>query len=88
MLNNVMLNVDLLEVQHLFFCTVHPGGYTTVDVWSDGPSTHFKNRYMEWFVADAYSAMDVHFCWDFFSAMHGKGPSDSEGMLTTCNFDC
>ena len=61
---------------------MHPDGYNTVQVWSDGQSTHFQNRYMKWYVADAYSAMNVHFNWDFFAAMHGKGPSDSEGMLT------
>ena len=50
-----------------------------VNIWSDGPASQFKNRY----VAAAIQALQKKHCfdikWNFFATSHGKGPVDGIG---------
>ena len=54
---------------------VHRG----LNIWSDGPSSQFKNRYM----ANCLPLMNVAYhcqtSWNFFATSHGKGPVDGVG---------
>ncbi len=56
-----------------------PSTTKTVSIWSDGPSSLFKNRFI---VADMKSLEDKHktkITWNFFATLHGKGPVDGIG---------
>ena len=53
---------------------------TNVDIWTDGPSSQFKNRFM--FVA--INKLKEHACfskliWNYFATSHGKGVVDGIG---------
>lgn len=56
-----------------------PHGVKLVYVWSDGPASQFKNR----FIAAAIDALqkkhNVQVQWNFFCTSHGKGPVDGIG---------
>ncbi len=56
-----------------------PKGIRSVHIWSDGPSSQFKNK----FIAKAISVLEekhkMTICWSFFAASHGKGPTDGTG---------
>ncbi len=50
-----------------------------VHIWSDGPSSQFKNR----FIAASLSTLEAKYCmkiyWNYFATAHGKGPVDGIG---------
>ena len=52
-----------------------------LQVWTDGPSNQFKNR----FVASAIPWLEeqhgLKLCWNFFAASHGKEPVDAIGGI-------
>ena len=51
----------------------------TVHIWSDGPSSQFKNQYvaaaLPWLQAETNIQVD----WNFFATSHGKGAVDGIG---------
>ena len=53
----------------------------TIHIWSDGPSSQFKNRYiataLPWLQAKTGSQID----WNFFAASHGKDTVDGIGGM-------
>ena len=53
----------------------------TIHIWSDGPSSQFKNRYiataLPWLQAETGSQID----WNFFAASHGKDTVDGIGGM-------
>ncbi|KAJ6642948.1 hypothetical protein Bhyg_07904 [Pseudolycoriella hygida] len=56
-----------------------PKHIKTIHIWSDGPSSQFKNK----FIATALPVLEkknkFKICWSFFAASHGKGPTDGTG---------
>ena len=49
-----------------------------VHIWSDGPSSQFKNKYMFSLLTVLYShKYDI--VWNYFATSHGKGPTDALG---------
>ena len=48
-------------------------------IWSDGPSSQFKNRYIAAILPDLESRFDLKIIWNFFATSHGKGPVDAIG---------
>ena len=52
---------------------------TALHIWSDGPSSQFKNRYiaatLSWLQNECSTGMTRH----FFASSHGKGPVDVIG---------
>ena len=52
-----------------------PKGAIEVKIWSNGPASQFKNKY----VIAAKKACDVKLVWNFFVTSHGKGQVDSVG---------
>lgn len=56
-----------------------PKDITSVHIWSDGPSSQFKNK----FIATALPVLEkkhkIKIFWSFFAASHGKGPTDGTG---------
>ncbi|XP_072180506.1 uncharacterized protein [Diadema setosum] len=56
-----------------------PDQVTHVSIWSDGPASQFKNRYIAAAFASLEKAHKVHIEWNFFATSHGKGPVDGIG---------
>jgi len=56
-----------------------PSTVTTVSLWSDGPVSQFKNRYVAagMHALEQYHGIEIH--WNFFATSHGKGPVDGIG---------
>ena len=58
-----------------------PEGVKTVDLWNDGPTSQFKNRFaveMIRFLQDKYK---VKIRWNYFATSHGKDPVDGIGGI-------
>jgi hypothetical protein len=51
----------------------------SLHLWSDGPSSQFKNRYMAAVIPVLESKYSFKLTWNFFAASHGKGPVDAVG---------
>ena len=51
----------------------------TVSIWSDGPCSQFKNRYIFAGIAHLETRHSVNISWNFFATSHGKGPVDGIG---------
>ncbi|GBN98594.1 hypothetical protein AVEN_169698-1 [Araneus ventricosus] len=56
-----------------------PSNIQQVEIWPDGPSSQFKNR----FVAASLNVLEekysVNIIWNYFATFHGKGPVDGIG---------
>ena len=69
--------VAYMYIDHLL--DTLPGTVETISIWSDGPSSQFKN----WFVAAAISSLqekhNINIRWNYFATSHGKGPVDGIG---------
>ena len=69
--------VAYMYIDHLL--DTLPGTVETISIWSDGPSSQFKN----WFVAAAISSLqekhNVNIRRNYFATSHGKGPVDGIG---------
>lgn len=50
-----------------------------VYIWTDGPSSQFKNRYIITFVEKLQKIYNVQIMWNYFATSHGKGPNDALG---------
>jgi len=53
---------------------------TEVKIWTDGPASQFKNRYVIAAMKElSRNCYDVKLVWNFFATSHGKGPVDGVG---------
>ena len=56
-----------------------PTDITNLSIWTDGPSSQFKNRYigvvLKWVAQNFSLSID----WNYFATSHGKGPVDGIG---------
>ena len=50
-----------------------------VAVWTDGPSSQYKNKYIFNLLPKLSSKFDMRVSWNYFSTSHGKGPNDALG---------
>ena len=53
---------------------------TDVGIWTDGPSSQFKNKFMFaclWKLQQKFNKMNLR--WNFTATSHGKGPNDALG---------
>ena len=48
-------------------------------LWSDGPSSQFKNRFMARFMEMSAERHSSNISWNFFATSHGKGAVDGVG---------
>ena len=48
-------------------------------IWTDGPSSEFKNRFMASFLKEKSAKYYKNFTWKYFSTSHGKGVVDGIG---------
>jgi len=52
---------------------------TAVNIWTDGPSSQFKNKYIFSFISKLQDRYTISVSWHFFATSHGKGPNDALG---------
>lgn len=53
-------------------------------IWTDGPSSEFKNRYMAMLLQDLSIKYKKTFHWKYFATAHGKGVVDGIGGKAKC----
>lgn len=55
-------------------------------IWSDGPASQFKNKYIAALITHLESRYDLKIFWNFFATAHGhgKGCIDSIGATVKC----
>lgn len=58
-----------------------PASVTTLKLWSDGPNSQFKNRFMGALLKVLENAMKIKIFWNFFATSHGKGCVDGIGAV-------
>ena len=51
----------------------------TLHIWSDGPSSQFKNRFTAASIPWLQERHKLKICWNFFATSHRKGPVDEIG---------
>lgn len=56
-----------------------PKGIKTVHIWSDGPTSQFKNKFIATALLVLQRKHKMTIYWNFFAAFHGKGPTDGTG---------
>ena len=56
-----------------------PNSVTFLSVWSDGPASQFKNRFIASGIAALQEKHNIEIQWNFFYTSHGKGPVDGIG---------
>lgn len=48
-------------------------------MWTDGPSSQFKNRYIFSLIGELERELDLKIIWNYSATSHGKGPNDGLG---------
>lgn len=56
-----------------------PAGIREVRIWSDGPSSKFKNKYIAASLKYLEEEHDIKIHWTYFATSHEKGPVDGIG---------
>ncbi|XP_071481354.1 uncharacterized protein [Diadema antillarum] len=56
-----------------------PDNVKKVSLWSDGPASQFKNRYIAASLDTLQCKHKLQIQWNFFATSHGKGPVDGIG---------
>lgn len=55
-------------------------GTSEISIWSDGPSSQFKNRFIVSILPDLKARYNLSkLTWNYFATSHGKGPVDGVG---------
>ena len=52
-----------------------------IDIWSDGPSSQFKNKYIATLLPFFEQRKEITIKWNYFATSHGKGPVDGVGGI-------
>ena len=50
-----------------------------ISIWTDGPTSQFKNKFVFNLLKQLASTLDVQITWNFSATSHGKGPNDALG---------
>lgn len=56
-----------------------PNDIKKVHVWSDGPASQFKNRFIAETIKILKQRNNMNIIWNYFATSHGKGPVDGIG---------
>ena len=56
-----------------------PKSVKTVSLWSDGPSSQFKNKYIVSMIPVLQKKYGITIRWNYFATSHGKGAVDGIG---------
>lgn len=70
------------------FEKIHPNAtenhYFEGIIWTNGPSSEFKNRFMTLLLQELSSKFKKTFHWKYFATSHGKGLVDGIGGKAKC----
>lgn len=58
-----------------------PKHVKSIDFWSDGPSSQFKNKFAVCIMEYLQEKTGISIKWNYFAASHGKGPVDGVGAI-------
>lgn len=58
-----------------------PSKTKVLKIWSDGPSSQFKNKFMAALIQLLETRFKVKVVWNFFATSHGKGSVDGLGAV-------
>lgn len=58
-----------------------PSTLKTLKIWSDGPSSQFKNKYIAAIIPIFESKYNIKIFWNYFATSHGKGCVDGIGAI-------
>ena len=74
-------NTVAVFVDTLYKCYLIPDspGVTEQVIWTDGPTSEFKNRYMMQLLQILSKKYQCKFTWKYFATSHGKGILDCIG---------
>lgn len=53
-------------------------------IWSDGPSSQFKNKYIAAMLVQLEEKFGIQIIWNYFATSHGKGCVDGIGATAKC----
>lgn len=70
-----------------FLCKVlHklPKPLKVLKIWSDGPSSQFKNKYIAAIIPHLEKRFNIKIIWNYFATSHGKGCIDGIGAKVKC----
>lgn len=56
-----------------------PDSLKVLKIWSDGPTSQFKNKFIAATIAVLEEKFDIKIIWNFFATSHGKGCVDGIG---------
>lgn len=59
-----------------------PLSLKVLKIWSDGPSSQFKNRYIASIIHKLETEFGLKIVWNYFATSHGKGCVDGIGATT------
>jgi hypothetical protein len=75
--------ISMILVLKHFLSLLHESSTKTLQIFTDGPTSQFKNRFMFTFLTLLRSHFMFHMVeWNFFAASHGKGPVDGVGAAS------
>lgn len=61
-----------------------PKSMKVLKVWSDGPSSQFKNKYIAATITHLETRFKIKIIWNYFATSHGKGCIDGIGATSKC----
>ena len=78
--DNLTHSKDTVPAYIDFLLETLPKDTSELFIWSDGPASQFKNRYIAEILPVLCKRYDlVNIQWNFFATSHGKGPVDGIG---------
>ena len=57
----------------------HCPNVSQIKIWTDGPATQFKNRFILAMIPYLKEKYGIYITWNYLAAGHGKGPNDAVG---------
>ena len=73
--------VAAFSTKFLHFIKEEFSSVESVDIWTEGPSSQFKNKYIFVLLPALEKFHDIRLRWNYFATSQGKGPSDALGGL-------
>lgn len=77
--NNLTHTKETISPYLYKLLTDMPKSVKILKIWSDGPSSQFKNKYMAAMIAILEKEFDIKIFWNYFTTSHGKGCIDGIG---------
>lgn len=77
--DNIVHSKDTIIAYLDMLLEMIPNSVTSLLIWSDGPASQFKNRFIAAAMISLQKKHKINIHWNFFATSHGKGPVDGIG---------